>query len=28
LEAAGRDREEEWDSDEMGDDEDFHIPLR
>lgn len=28
LEAAGRDREDDWDSDEMGDDQDFHIPVR
>lgn len=28
LEAARRDREDDWDSDGMGDDEDFHIPLR
>lgn len=28
LEAAGRDREDDWSSDEMGDDEDYNIPLR
>lgn len=28
LEAAGMDREDAWDSDDMGDDEDYHIPLR
>lgn len=28
LEAAGRDREDDWDSDDMGDVEDFQIPFR